>query len=93
MVKVLLVHSITHNGLEYLPGLHDIDEELVALWRREAPHVMSSIPVSKPGQIQRAADFRVEEEEIPVGTATLSSGASEGKSSLEGTRSSRKKRK
>ncbi len=84
MIKVLLIHSITHNGLEYLPGLHDVDDGLAAHWRQNAPHVLSPIPVSQPGQVQRAPDFKEEE----VGSASGSDSPLP-----EGTRSGRKKRR
>ena len=60
-VKVLLVSSITHDGMEYLPGLHEIPEDLHDRWREEAPHIFSPIPVETMGKVQKAVDAPPEE--------------------------------
>jgi hypothetical protein len=64
-MMIQLLHSITHDGVEYGPGVHDVDEELVEIFMaiRHAAGDVGQIPIAMPfkesalmGDVKKAPD-------------------------------------
>lgn len=54
--KVLLIHPIVHDGLEYGRGVHEVSDTIAALWQKEAPHALAPVEATAVGKVVKAPD-------------------------------------
>ena len=55
-MTIELIHPITHDGMEYGRGLHDVSDELAILWFTKAPHAVRRPQAAALGIISKAPD-------------------------------------
>jgi len=71
-MKIELLHSITHDGQEYLPGLHELPDALAAQFLKydwaAQPFVIAE---AKAGAVREAPGLNLELEKPASGSASL----------------------
>ncbi len=64
-MKIELLHSITHDGQEYLPGLHELPDVLAAQFLKyDWAAQPFAVPETKAGAVREAPGLNLELEKL-----------------------------
>ena len=66
MRKVILSGTITHDGIEHHPGLHEVDDKVADKWLKELPGIVRETRRDDPDTPGKRIDLNAALKDAPI---------------------------